>query len=56
MTALEPRAQWLETYGARRWGGNREVRPIIIQATGNGSPLISGRRTVRFGGPPDTPI
>jgi hypothetical protein len=54
LTALEL-AQWLETHGKAALGGSREVRPIIIQATGNGSPDLKPQDVVRFGGPPDDP-
>jgi hypothetical protein len=54
LTALEL-AQWLETNGKAALGGTREVQPIIIQATGNGSPDLRPEDVVRVGGPPDDP-
>jgi hypothetical protein len=52
-TALDL-AQWLETRGSAALGG-RAVQPIIIQATGDGSPEVTPVDVVRFKGAPDDP-
>jgi hypothetical protein len=52
-TALDL-AQWLETRGSAALGG-RAVRPILLQATADGSPDVTPADVVRFQGAPDDP-
>jgi hypothetical protein len=52
-TALDL-ANWLATDGSRALG-DRQVLPIIIQATGDGGPAITPDRVLRFNSPRDDP-